>query len=138
MVFYTPKIAKILLIIDFLLSKKDFWLILRLLLHYNFTTQKSLRIIFFGILHPQNCKNLIFCNFLELSHIFGQWSKDQKLNFLQFLGYRIPKNIILRLFCVVKFFDISPLSSIKHPKNHIFAKYQTIFSPWTTFWVGVL
>ena len=95
---------------------------LRGLISKNFTTQKSLRIIFFGILHPQNCKNLIFCNFLELSHIFGQWSKDQKLNFLQFLGYRIPKNIILRLFCVVKFFDISPLSSIKHPKNHIFAK----------------
>ena len=89
--------------------------------------QKSLRINFFGILHPKNCKNFIFCNFLNLATFLVNGQKIENLNFCNFLGCRIPKNLILRLFCIVNFFDISLLSSIKDPQNHIFAKYQIIF-----------
>ena len=87
---------------------------------------------------PKIAKILFYVIFLNLATFLVNGQKIENLNFCNFLGCRIPKNLILRLFCIVNFFDISLLSWIKHPKNHIFAKYKIIFLPWTTFWVGVL
>ena len=110
---------------------------LRGLISKNFTTQKSLRIIFFGILYPKNCKKFNFWSFDHWPKMWLSSKKLQKIRFLQFWGCRIPKNIILRLFCVVKFFDISPLSSIKHPKNHILQNTNQFFAPELHFGGGV-
>ena len=84
--------------------------------------QKSLRIKVYASLDPLNVTNMNFQSFHHLPKMWLSSIEIPKIKFLQFWGSRIPKNLILRLF-------LRPLTSIKHPKNHIFAKYQTISSP---------
>ena len=53
--------------------------------------QKNLRINFFGILHPKNCTNFIFCNFLNLATFMVNGQKIENLNSCNFWGVEYQK-----------------------------------------------